>query len=205
MVNPAKCIFGVKEIDFLGHHITEQGATPLPDKVDAIRNFIKPLTRKGIPEFVGMVNFYHRFIPHAAKIMQPLYQALSSKAKNLITWTDIMFEAFNSTKSALAQVTLLAHPHSDAPTALTVDASDKAIGGVLEQEINSKWQTLAFFSRQLKPSEANYSAFDRELLVLYLGIRHFRYFLDGRCFVAFTDHKPITYAMSKVAKPWSAR
>ena len=138
VVNPAKCIFGVKEIDFLGHHVTEQGATPLPNKVDAIRNFIKPLSRKGLQEFVGMVYFYHRFMPHTAKIMQPLYQALSGKAQNPIIWTDIMSEAFNSTKSALAQATLLAHPHSDAPTALTVDASDKAIGGVLEQEINGK-------------------------------------------------------------------
>ena len=96
VVNPAKCIFGVKEIDFLGHHVTEQGATPLPNKVDAIRNFIKPLTRKGLQEFVGMVKFYHRFIPHAAKIMQPLYQALSGKAQNPTIWTDIMSEAFKN-------------------------------------------------------------------------------------------------------------
>ena len=65
--------------------------------------------------------------------------------------------------------------------------------------------TLAFFSQKLRPPERKYSAFDRELLALYLGIRHFRYLLEGRQFIAFTDHKPLTFCMSKVSDPWSNR
>ena len=64
---------------------------------------------------------------------------------------------------------------------------------------------MAFFSKHLQKAEINYSAFDRELLALYLTIRHFRYFLEGRPFTAFTDHKPLTFAFSKIADPWSAR
>lgn len=208
VINLAKCRFGKTQLDFLGHRVNSEGIIPLPDKVKAILEFQPPSTVKGLQEFTGMVNFYHRFIPAAAKHMQPLYQIFSKKSKNssqTIQWTDLLLQAFNNTKYALADATLLIHPHPDAPTALTVDASNTAIGGVLEQQINDTWRPLAFFSRQLRPPEQKYSAFDRELLAVYLAIRHFRYFLEGREFVAYTDHKPLTYAMSRLSDPWSAR
>ena len=69
----------------------------------------------------------------------------------------------------------------------------------------SDWKPVAFFSRKLRPAEQNYSAFDRELLAAYLAIRHFRYFLEGRPFTLFTDHKPLTFAISKISDPWSPR
>jgi hypothetical protein len=71
-----------------------------------------------------------------------------------------MMRAFSDTKTALAAATLLSHPHANAPTALTVDASDTALGGVLEQQQDGLWRPLAFFSRQLRPPERKYSAFD---------------------------------------------
>jgi cleavage and polyadenylation specificity factor subunit 1 len=151
-----------------------------------------------------MVNFYHRFVPAAAAIMQPLYSALVGKPKNL-QWDEAMMAAFNRTKEALANATMLAHPHANAPIAVTVDASGVAVGAVLEQLVEGSWQPLAFFSRQLRPAERKYSAFDRELLALYLAVRHFRYFLEGRNFTVFTDHKPLTFAFAKVSDPWSAR
>jgi len=74
-----KCIFGVTTIEFLGHHIDSNGAMPLPSKVEAIRQFQEPSWVKGIQECLEMINFYHRFLPDAAKIMQPLYAALVGK------------------------------------------------------------------------------------------------------------------------------
>ena len=109
--------------------------------------------------------------------------------------------AFEQTKEALAQATMLVHPHPEAPISLTVDASDIAVGGVLEQLIDDNWLPLAFFSRQLRPPERKYSTFDRELLGLYLAVRHFKYFLEARPFVAYTDHKPLTFAFAKVTEP----
>ena len=100
---------------------------------------------------------------------------------------------------------MLVHPRYDAHTSLTVDTSDMAVGGVIEQKINNKWQPLAFFSKQLCKPEQRYSAFDRELLELSLAIRHFRFLLEAHTFMAFTDHKPLTFAMSKRSEPWSAR
>jgi len=172
--------------------------------VKAVQDFPRPTTVKGLQEYLGMVNFYHRFVPSAAAIMQPLYSAVTRKEK-LLVWTSHMEAAFIRSKEALANAAMLRHPHSNAATALTVDASDTAVGAVLEQYTDGSWKPLAFFSRQLRPPETRYSAFDRELLGLYLAVRHFRYFLEARPFVAYTDHKPLTFAFAKVSDPWSPR
>ena len=191
VINPTKCVFGVTEIDFLGHRINHRGAIPLPAKVAAIQQLPQPTTIKALREFLGMINFYHRFVPAAARLLQPLSSVLARNANKklaLISWTDQMTAAFSAAKKALSDATLLAHPILDAPTTLTVDASDLAVGGVLEQLVNNEWQPLAFFSRQLQPPQRRYSTFDRELLAMYLAVRHFRFFLEGRHFTIFTDH-----------------
>ncbi|KAJ8358385.1 hypothetical protein AAFF_G00010440 [Aldrovandia affinis] len=138
--------------------------------------------------------------------MRPLYGALRGKTGNAqVDWGEEMTAAFDSAKQVLAEATMLSHPVPDAPIALTTDASDYAVGAVLEQLVKGTWRPLAFFSKQLRPNEKKYSAFDRELLGLYLAIRHFRFSLEGRDFPAYVDHKPLVFAMAKAAEPWSAR
>ena len=83
VINLSKCQFGTPTIDYLGHHITREGAIPLPAKVDAIRTFERPTTVKGLQQFAGMVNFYHRFVPNAARIMRHIYAALAGNPVNL--------------------------------------------------------------------------------------------------------------------------
>ncbi|CAL9705054.1 unnamed protein product [Knipowitschia caucasica] len=206
IINPAKCVFGVPSIKFLGHLITSEGAAPLPSKVDAVSTFPRPRSARGLREFLGMVTFYHRFIRQAAHVMRPLYEALKGTTPNQdVVWTAEADQAFEDTKVALCQATMLVHPSPGAPVALTTDASDYAVGAVFEQWVEGTWQPLAFFSRQLVPRERKYSTFDRELLAVWLAIRHFRFVLEGREFTVFVDHKPLTFSMSKVAEPWSAR
>ena len=204
VVNAAKCLFGQSQIDFLGHRITSRGVTPLPLKVRAVHDFARPTTMKGLQQFLDMVNYYNRFIPAAATILQPLYAATKGCAQ-LIRWTALVDAAFQKAKTALSEATMLVHPCADAPLALTTDASDLAIGAVLEQFVDQSWQPLAFYSRQLRPPERKYSTFDRELLALYLAVRHFRFSLEGRTFTAYTDHKPLSFAFSKITDPWSPR
>jgi hypothetical protein len=154
-----------------------------------------------------MVNFYHGFVPHAAKFLQPLYQALAGgkTRPRSLEWTNDMSKGFVDTKEALANTTLLHHPIQGAQTALTTDASDTALGAVLEQKSGDIWRPLAFFSRQLRKPERIYAAFDRELLGIHLAIKHFRYFLEGRQFTVFTDHMPILAALHKTTEPTSGR
>ena len=138
--------------------------------------------------------------------MQSLYSAFAGKPKERdFTFSPAMVSAFQRTKEALAEAVMLVHPDPNLTISITTDASDEAMGAILQQEANGGWQPLVFFSRQLLPAERKYSAFDHELLALYLSIWHFRYILEGRSFMAYTDHKLLTFAMAKVSQPWSAR
>ncbi|CAL1568882.1 unnamed protein product [Knipowitschia caucasica] len=206
IVNPVKCQFGLSEIEFLGHRVSRQGAVPLPAKVKAVLAFPRPPSVKPLQEFLGMINFYNRFIPHAAHLMHPLYDALRGRRGNqVVEWSPERVLAFDRAKTALAEAALLTHPDPTAPVALTTDASDCAVGAVVEQWSDGAWRPLAFFSRRLRESERRYSAFDRELLALFLATRHFRFLLEGREFAAYVDHKPLIFAMAKTSEPWSAR
>lgn len=121
IISPTKCEFGVSEIDFLGHHVSRNGVVPLQKKVQAVIDFPKPATVKGLQEFLGMVNFYHRFVPHCAAVMRPLHEATTTKAK-LVDWTEERDKAFVNAKNALVNAMMLVHPCVEAPTSLTVDA-----------------------------------------------------------------------------------
>uniref|UniRef100_A0A1A7XIQ9 ribonuclease H n=2 Tax=Iconisemion striatum TaxID=60296 RepID=A0A1A7XIQ9_9TELE len=174
IVNPAKCQFGLAEIDFLEHCISAQRRYPVAGKMQAVENFPQLLTVKALQEFLGMVNFYNRFLLGVAALLQPLYNALKrKKANDCVEWTPDCVQAFGEAKAALANAALLVHPSTSVPLALTTDASDVAVGAVLEQRVSGIWQPLAFFSHSLRNAERKYSAFDRELLALYLATRHF--------------------------------
>jgi cleavage and polyadenylation specificity factor subunit 1 len=88
-----------------------------------------------------------------------------------------------------------------------VDASADHCGAALQQRTGpaATWQPLGFFSKKLDATQRRYSAYDRELLACVQGIRHFRFMLEGRPFTLYTDHKPLTFALSKAAEAWTAR
>lgn len=174
VINKSKCVFGVAELDYLGHRINADGITPLPDRVTAILAASEPRTAKGLRRFLGQVAFYHRFIPGAAAIMTPLNDMLRGKATDLL-WSDASRTAFREAKKALADATLLFHPSDDSRLALHVDASDIAIGAALmefdrtsnrESHGEAALRPLGFFSQKLTDRDKRYSAFDRELLAL---------------------------------------
>ena len=193
-VHPSKCKFGHSTLTFLGHAVGAAGICPLTDRVQAVQEFPRPKDKTALQEFLGLLNYYHRFVPRAAHILHPLHGALR-KSAGPFSWTTEMDAAFRSAKVALAEATMLVHPDSSARTCITVDASDRAVGASLEQLIGGTWQPLAFFSNTLKHAETRYSTFDRELLGAYLAIKHFRHFVEGRPFTLYTDHKPLTYAL----------
>ncbi|XP_030235645.1 uncharacterized protein LOC115560379 [Gadus morhua] len=118
IVNPAKCLFGLSSIHFLGHLINKDGAAPLPSKVEAISAFPRPQTARALREFLGMVTFYHRFIRQVAHVMRPLYEALKEKSPGqAVDWTVEREKAFEATKAALGQAAIggQAAPHDRIP------------------------------------------------------------------------------------------
>ncbi|CAH8608971.1 unnamed protein product [Schistosoma mattheei] len=194
-VNVQKCQFGTDSLDFLGHTIDAQGIRPLRTKVAAILDYPEPTTVKQLRTFNGLVSFYRRFIPKCALLMKPLTDQLRGNAKS-INLDDTARKAFSTVKELIAKATMLAHQDTEAPISIAVDASDSAIGGVLQQWVNNSWQPLAFFSRRLLDTESRYSTFGRELLAMYCAVRHFQHYIEGREFTLFTDHKPLTFSLS---------
>ncbi len=112
-----------------------------------------------------------------------------------------MGAAFQASKDALCAASRLAHPDPEVEVNLVTDASNSAVGAVLQQRVAAGWQLLAFFSKKLDSAQLNYSAF----LAAYLGLRHFRFQLEARRFHILTDHKPLTQALHRISEPWTAR
>ena len=90
---------------------------------------------------------------------------------------------------------MVVHPQTHAATCIMTDASNRAVEALLEQFINGQWKPISFFSKTLSPAELKYSAFDRELLAVYVALQHFQCFFEGRDFHINTDHKPLTFVL----------
>jgi hypothetical protein len=184
--------------------VDEAGITPLPRHVTAVQDCPPPADIKQLQRFLGLINFYRRFLPAVARTLQPLTDLLKGSPKVLL-WSPAAEAAFIAAKAALVAAVPLCHPAPNAVLSLSVDASDSHVGGVLQQQVGKGWKPLAFFSKKLAPPEMKYSTFDRELLAAFSTIRHFRFLLEGRQFQLLTDHKPLVAAMVRVTPPQSAR
>jgi cleavage and polyadenylation specificity factor subunit 1 len=193
LLNPSKCVFRAPVISFPGYKISSQGFQPIPERAADLQACSPPKTVSQRRRFLGMLNVYRRFLPHAAFIQAPLHDVLSGPRvmeSHPITWIQALHTAFVACKANLSQAALLAHPHSSAPLALVTSA----MGAVLQQRLEDVCQPLAFLSRKLSPAQQKYSTYNRELLALYEAVRHFRHMLEARHFTILKDHKPLLFA-----------
>ena len=208
VVQRSKCLLNQPELEFLGYQVSKDGISPLPERVAAIRKTSAPTSIKELQRFLGMVNYYRRFIPNAAAHLFHLFDALKGpkdKKVKTLDWTPQMQQSFDATKEALARSALLHHPRPGAMLALTTDASDKAIGGVLEQRGPKGWEPLAFYSSKLAPNQQQWPPYDRELLAAFKGTRHFRDLIEGRAFTLYTDHQSLVPSVHKKTDPQTIR
>ena len=208
-INLSKCQFAASKLNFLGHMIDEQGITPVPEKVTAIQNFPQPTSLRQLRRFLGLVNYYRRFIRGCSRILTPLTNMLQQqKNKNAkIQIEGEALTAFHNAKKALADFTKLSYISNEntSTLSLTTDASGDSIGAVLQQKQNGLEKPISFFSVKLNTAQRKYSTFSRELLAIYLSIRHFRHLLEGRDFTVFTDHKPLIYALHVNTEKYTPR
>lgn len=199
-INVAKSIFTESEIEYLGYKVTKDGIRPLEKRVTAVTSFKKPNNTAELRRYLGMINFYHRFINNAATILTPLNKYLAGKKKKdkqPINWTTETEEAFQESKKRLAEATLLAHPLENAKLIMKTDASSNAMGAVLEQYQAGNWKPLGFYSKKLSETQQKYSTYDRELLAIYSALKFFRHMVEGQDVTIMTDHKPLQYAFQQ--------
>ena len=190
-IRPSKCEFLRKEVIYLGHKISENGAQPDESKLDAVRKFPTPKTTKDIKSFLGLAGYYRKFIDNFSQKALPLTGLLKKDAS--FEWTAEQEKSFEILKNCLCEQPILQFPDFEKPFNVTTDASNFAIGAVLSQGDYPKDFPVAYASRCLNSAETNYSVIERELLAIVWTVRYFRPYLYGRRFRIVTDHQPLTW------------
>ena len=147
-----KCVFVTSFVEFLGHVIGADGIQSTQNKVKAITGYPTPTTIKDQKAFLGLVNFYGRFIPMVSHIMASLNQVIAGKPRKL-TWDTAQQAAFDRVKRPLATATTRAFSHPEGSLSITTDASDMAIGAVLQTHYRESTCPLAFFNKTLQPAQ----------------------------------------------------
>lgn len=206
-INVAKSRFAEEEVEYLGYTVNKEGIRPTLDRVKAVIDFKKPSNISELRRYLGIINFYHRFIENAAAVLAPLNKYLvgaRKRDKRPVEWTKQAEEAFEESKKRLAKTTLLAHPQENAKLLLRTDASKTAMGAV-EQRQGRGYGALGFFSKKLSDAQQRYSTYDRELLAIHSALKFFRHMVKGRDVTILTDHKPLQYAFSQASDKASER
>nr|CDJ91014.1 RNA-directed DNA polymerase (reverse transcriptase) domain containing protein [Haemonchus contortus] len=182
------------KITFLGHEISGTSYCPAERNIRAIRDLQRPKTVKDVKGFIGMANFFCKFIKVFAAMASPLYDLCKNKAK--FEWTPAHEKAFVSIKEAHVSRPCLAFPR-DCDFILHTDGSKVAVGAALlqQQEGSSKLAAVGYFSKTLSDSQRKWSPTHIELFAMVTALRFFRTTIYGNLTRIYSDHKPLTFLL----------
>jgi hypothetical protein len=168
----SKCWFAKESVKFLGFIVSREGLLPDPEKVKSITEWPIPTTVTHIKQFLGLVNYYRRFIENCAALSQPL----NSLSQQNVTWNwgTEQQEAFDKLKVLLTTAPILQIPDFEAPFIVHCDASNYAIGAILAQETEQGEHVIMYASRSLSATEVNYSTTEKECLAVVWSLQYFR-------------------------------
>ena len=195
-LNREKCFFLKSRIEYLGCIIDENGRHPTDEKIRAIREAPRPQNVSELRAFLGIINYYGKFMPNLSSNLAPLYGLLKKNSKWV--WGEPQESAFKQAKEALQDDALLVHYDPDKPLILACDASQYGIGAVLSHVMeDGQERPIAYASRTLNPAEKRYSQLDKEALAIVAGVKKFHEYLYGRNFTIKSDHQPLSYLFSE--------
>jgi hypothetical protein len=186
-----KCSFGVPEVDFLGHVLSAEGVRVDPTKVTAITNWPIPSSATDVRSFLGLANYYRRFIRSFGGIAAPLTEL--TKHKVAFRWTEKHQSSFEQLKRSLANAPVLHASDPDRPFVLHTDASNFALGAVLMQDFGNGLQPIAYESHKFNDKEVNWPTHERELYAIVYALQKWRHYVGTRDVKVFTDHAPLRY------------
>ena len=175
----------------MGHILSKQGISPVNSKLDAIRLAPRPKDVSQLRSFLGLLNYYSKFIKDFSSRLHPLYQLLSNKTEWF--WTKECETTFIWAKDVLSSKQVLVHYDPPKPLILSVDASPYGIAAVLGHCMEDGTdQPVEFASRTLSSAEKNYAQIEKEGLAIVFGVKRFQLYLYGRKFTLVNDHQPLT-------------
>lgn len=186
----AKCSFATHSVKYLGHIIDKNTVRPLNDNLIAIKDFPRPNNRKNIRQFLGKVNFYHKFIKDSSKTLEPFHNLLRKNVPFI--WSLECEEAFNKIKTYLTSIPVLAIFDRKAPIHIYTDASADGMGAILKQiQSDGSQKPVAYFSKRFNDTQKKKKAIYLECIAIKEAIKFWQYWLLGNKFTVFTDHKPL--------------
>jgi hypothetical protein len=197
-LKPEKCSFDQTSIEYLGIIIDNGNVRMDPAKVQGITKWPRPTKVKEIQSFLGFCNFYRRFIHDYSKIAHPLFHL--TKKDVPFTWTTTQQSAFDTLIHSFTVTPVLLLPDRTRPFRLITDASDFAIGAILEQpDLLNQWHLVAYHSKSLIDTEQNYDIHNKELLAIVRALEAFRHYLEGHPepFEIWSDHSNLQYFRTK--------
>ncbi|CAN6583472.1 unnamed protein product [Malus baccata var. baccata] len=200
VLNWEKCHFMVKQGIVLGHIVSAKGIEVDKSKIDLVRYLPSPTSVREVRSFLGHAGFYRRFIKDFSKISQQLCRLLQKDVT--FKFDDECAKAFNHLKEKLTSAPIIVPPDWSLPFKLMCDASDYALGAVLEQMRDKKPHVIYYASRTLNDAQLNYSTTEKELLAVLFALDKFRSYLLGTKVIIYTDHTALKYLLTKKeAKP----
>ncbi|KAM4060442.1 reverse transcriptase (RNA-dependent DNA polymerase) [Hirsutella rhossiliensis] len=193
-----KCDFEAKSVKYLGFIVEAgKGIRVDPEKVQAIQQWQRPRSVKGVRSFLGFANYYRQFIPRFSNIAAPL-TALTKKDA-VFAWSKECDKAFEELKALLTSAPVLAQWDPDRETIVETDSSGYVTGGALSQKGDDGiMRPVAFFSKKNAPAECNYPIHDKELLAIIRRLEHWDAELRSvKSFTVLTDHLNLRYFTKK--------
>lgn len=196
-LNLSKCSFFVTKIEYLGYEISSEGIKPSERKISAVRDFPTPRNVHEVRQFLGLANYFRRFVKGFGEIARPLTTLLKKDLQ--WQWTDKEIKSFETLKDLLIKRPLLALYDPDLDTEVHTDASSLGLGGILMQ-----WQAsprvlkpVAYFSRQTTPEERHFHSYELETLAVVCSLKKFRSYLLGLAFTIYTDCNALRTTLTK--------
>ena len=191
-IHPGKCKFAAKEVKYLGHIVSKEGIKVDPSKFSAIETYPVPKNVKNVRAFLGLAQFYRRYIKSFAQIALPLNKLLRKDVK--FEWNSDCDQAFKTLKKALITAPVLAFAQFDKPFILAVDSSDESIGYVLSPlDSKGREHPVAYGGRALRNEELRWHITDKEGLALVEAVRQFRPYLANMPFTVYTDNVSVKW------------
>ena len=195
-LNKTKCSFMQPRIEYLGHIIDDKGLHPTEKKIKAIKEAPRPENITQLRSFLGILNYYSKFLPNISAKLTPLYSLLAKNTRWF--WSAEQEKSFILAKEALQKDSLLVHYDSSRALVLACDASQYGLGAVLSHIMDDgSERPIAYVSRTLNSAEKKYSQLEKEALAIIFGVTKFHHYLYGRHFQIESDHKPLAYLFNE--------